>query len=99
MSAYRVTLAVQLRSVSTNVRTLRENRGQRVDEKVEAFVGVERADETDQGGARQAQRRLERVVGHAAGGERVDVHRVGNDRHVLTRDAARDDFVAQAFAD
>ncbi len=47
----------------------------------------------------QAQAGLQRGVGRAAGFEVVDVHGVGDHRHLVGRDAARGDVAAQAFAD
>ena len=43
--------------------------------------------------------RLQHRVGRLARGERLRVDRIGNHRDLRRRDAARDDVVAQAFAD
>jgi hypothetical protein len=71
----------------------------RAQQHVQAFVGVEGADEADQARCRQAQLVLQRQVGAAAQRELVDVDRVRDHGHLVGRDAARDDVLAQAFAD
>ena len=78
---------------------LLQQRGQRGEQQVQPLVGVEAADETQHGGAVQAQAGLQRGVGRAAGFEVVDVDGVGDHRHLVGRDAARGDVAAQAFAD
>ena len=71
----------------------------RAQQDVQALGGVEGTDEADQARALQAELGLEVEVGAAAHRELVDVDRVRNHRDLLGRDAARDDVLAQAFAD
>ena len=60
-------------------RPLLQDAGQGVKQKVKPFVGVKRANETDNGGATEAQLGFKGGVGLATGFKGVDVYRVGDD--------------------
>ena len=73
--------------------------GQRVEQQIQTFIGVKRADEPNHPRIGQAEPGLEREVRLAAGFERVDIDRVGYHRHAGCSNAARNDVAAQPFAD
>ena len=72
--------------------------GQGVEQQVEAFIGIEGADETDDGFAGQPPFFLQLRVGWVGQVEGVDIDGIGNDGDFAGRNAARQDIGAKAFA-
>ena len=73
--------------------------GKRGDQQIEAFVGVERADEAEHVAGAQAELHFQCGVGLAAHFELLDVDGVGDDGDLVRRDATRGQVLAQTLAD
>ena len=77
----------------------RRRSGQRAQQQVQPLIGIERAEEGEDGFPAKPERGCESAVGNPRPAEGLAIDRIGDDRDLVAWDAAGDRFGAQTLAD